>query len=99
MKVRLIVYILYGFTLRKYNSVNQIVPLFKGWKLLVRSAKLTTPYYKTVETYLPPINAKVTDYATIQRYMQYLQSLAESVNMPYVNITLDVGGSYECFFS
>lgn len=83
--------------LRKYNSFNQNVPMFKGWKLLVRSGKLKTPYYKTVETYLPPINAKVTDYVTIQRYMQYLQSLAKSVKMPYVNITLDVGAAMNAF--
>ena len=46
---------------------------------------------KTVETYLPPINAEVTDFQTIYTYLRYLQNLASVANMPYVNVTLDVG--------
>ena len=74
-----------------------MVPLFKGWKLQVRSAKLTSPVKKTVETYLPPINAKVTDYITIQKYMHFLRNLSADVNMPHVNITLDVGAAMNAF--
>jgi hypothetical protein len=52
---------------------------------------------KTTETYLPPVNAKVTEFSTIQRYMLYLQSLATEVKMPYVNITLDVGAAMNAY--
>lgn len=52
---------------------------------------------KTIETYLPPINAKVTEFMTIKRYMEYLQGLAEDMNMPYVNITLDVGAAMNAY--
>ena len=52
---------------------------------------------KTSETYLPPILSKVTEFSSIQKYVEYLQSLAASVNMPYVNITLDVGAAMNAF--
>ena len=47
-------------------------------------------------TYLPPIPSKVTEFKTILNYMQYLQNL-EEVNMPYVNITLDMGAAINAF--
>ena len=50
-----------------------------------------TALKKTTETYLPPITSKVTDFETISNYITYLKSLASECNMPYVNITLDVG--------
>ena len=52
---------------------------------------------KTVITYLPPINSKVTDFSTIFAYFDYLQKLAADVNMPYVNITLDVGAAVNAY--
>lgn len=78
--------------LRKIYSVNQLIPIFKGFKLEHRKTK-ETQIYKTSETYLTPLNSKVTEYQTIQRYIKYLQSLSQQVNMPYVNITLDVGAA------
>jgi len=82
--------------LRKSNSFLQRVPVFKGWKLQTRSIN-GPDIIKSSETYLPPINAKVTDYQTIQRYMRYLQTLAEKVNMPFVNVTLDVGAAMNAY--
>ena len=46
---------------------------------------------KTVETYLPPIPSKVVEFTTIERYLEYLEKLSMSCNMPFVNIALDVG--------
>ena len=34
---------------------------------------------------------------TILNYIQYLQKLAEEVNMPYINITLDMGAAINAF--
>jgi len=82
--------------LRKIYSVNQTIPIFKGFKLEHRKNN-SQPFFKTFETYLTPLNSKVTDYQTIQRYMQYLQSLAEQVNMPLVNITLGVGAAINAY--
>ena len=48
-------------------------------------------------TYLPPITTKVTDPTTIMKYMEYLQNLSMSVNMPYVNITLDVEAAINAY--
>ena len=44
-----------------------------------------------METYLPPIPSKVVEFTTIERYLEYLEKLSMSRNMPFVNITLDVG--------
>lgn len=84
--------------LRKNNSFNQTIPIFKGWKLKLRSTRnASIAVEKTTETYLPPLNAKVTEFSTIQRYMLYLQNLATEVRMPYVNITLDVGAAMNAY--
>ena len=48
-------------------------------------------------TYLPPINSKVTELDTIYCYFEYVQQLAAEANMPYVNITLDVGAAMSAF--
>ena len=82
--------------LRKQTSSQQKVPIFKGWNLQTRMDE-SMVLQKTIETYLPPINAKVTEFMTIKRYMEYLQGLAEDMNMPYVNITLDVGAAMNAY--
>ena len=46
---------------------------------------------------LPPITSKVTDYETVHKYMEYLQTLASKVGMSYVNITLDVGAAINAY--
>ena len=43
--------------------------------------------------YLPPINAKVTDFNTIDRYLMSIQKLADEANMSYINLTLDDGAA------
>ena len=52
---------------------------------------------KTVVTYLPPINAKVTEFSTIFTYLEYLQNLARQANMKYVNVTLDCGAAINAY--
>ena len=76
--------------LSKCNHFDQSVPNFKGWRLFARNA-VVQEVQKPVETYLPPITSKVTEFTTISKHMTYLQSLAASSNMLYVNITLDAG--------
>ena len=83
---------------RKQNSFNQVIPIFKGWTLNIRTMNNeNTEIKKTVETFLPPITSKVTEFSTIQKYLSYLQNLSESVNMPYVNVTLDVGAAISAY--
>ena len=52
---------------------------------------------QTVTTYLPPLNSPVTEFATIFKYLTYMQSLAKSVNMRYVNVFLDVGAAMNAY--
>ena len=46
---------------------------------------------------MAPINLKMTDFSTIFAYFDYLQKLAVDVNMPYVNITPDVGAAVSAY--
>ena len=57
----------------------------------------STKISKTEEMYLPPLPTKVTDPKTIFMYFQYFQKLAEEMNMPYVNVTLDVGAALNAY--
>ena len=79
--------------MRKLNSTDQTVSTYSGWRTHAKKINSSSSLKKTVLTYLPPINAKVTEFATIYRYLKYLQRLAAEVNMPYVNVTLDVGAA------
>ena len=83
--------------IRKQNHFNQVVPVLKGWLLNQRPEGSVTLIKKTSETFLPPLTSKVTEFSTIQRYLTYLQGLAASVNMPYVNVTLDVGAAINAY--
>ena len=65
-------------------------PKFSGWIILLMQATASAAIKQTVTTYLPPLNSPVTEFATIFKYLTYMQSLAQSVNMPYVNVFLDV---------
>jgi hypothetical protein len=83
--------------LRKLNMADQTLSTYSGWRTCVKKLNSTTPLKKTVLKYLPPINAKVTEFSTIYQCLTYLQLLASEVNMPYVNVTLDVGACcHEC---
>ena len=56
--------------LRKMNSKDQAVSSFSGRMLqLYTKCKEQSDMQKTIETYLPPINSKVTDFNTIAQYM------------------------------
>ena len=90
-----------GFTLRKSNCYDQAVPNFSGWRQALRKLA-NQELKKAVETYLPPITSKLTDFTTISQYITYLQSVYVSSNMPYVNIALDFRAavnSYKCIWS
>ena len=82
---------------RKLNGADQIVLSFAAWKTQVRTPNSLDPVQKTIVTYLPPIPSKVTDFNTIKEYLMYMQKLAEEVNMPDVNVTLDVGAAMNAY--
>ena len=63
----------------------------------MRRKDTATAVIKTTECYLPSITSKVTDYETIHKYMEYLQTLASEVGMPYMNIMLDVGAAINAY--
>ena len=52
---------------------------------------------QTITTYLPPSDSPVTEFAMIFKYLAYMKSLAKSVNVPYINVFLDVGAAMNAY--
>ena len=78
--------------MRKISSSDQIVPVFSAFGVQKRSKNTClSDLQKTCLTYLPPINAPITEFETIFKLFETLQSRACKAKMPYVNLTLDVG--------
>ena len=83
---------------RNHNAKDQMVPNFSGWLLKQRENNIpTSSLRQTSETYLPPIVSKVSEFKTIESYFEYLETLSKLCNMPYTNITLDVGAAIDAF--
>ena len=77
------------------HDLNYIcVLIFSGWFIHHRDKQNLC---KTVVTYLPRINAKVTEFSTIFTYLEYFQNLARQANMKYVNVTLDCGAAINAY--
>ena len=74
----------------------QKYPKFSGWIILLIQATASAAIKQTVTTYLPPLNSPVTEFAAMFKYSTYIQSLAKSVKMPYVNVFLDTGACKKC---
>ena len=68
------IYLVWLF-IRKQNSYDQAVTSFSRLLTQIRSNYKIQDTKKTIETYLPPINSKVTDFATNKRYFDYLQTV------------------------
>ena len=53
---------------------------------------------KTLRMYLTPISSKVVEFTTIiETYLESLEKLSMSCNMPFVNITLYVGEAMNAY--
>ena len=76
---------------RIVSSTDQIVPNFSGF--FVKSAGKADDLQKTKLTYLPPINASITAHSTIYKVFEMILSRANQVQLPYANITFDVGAA------
>ena len=86
--------------LRYSNRFDQVFPTFPGMLLKLRikeTKEKSKEVSKTVETYLPPLSSKITYPRTIYSYLLYFQSLAREMNMPSVNVTLDVGAAINAY--
>ena len=59
----------------------------------VKSAEEGTILEETKLTYLPPINAPITDFSSICNIFEVIQKIADRVNMQYANITFDIGAA------
>ena len=77
--------------LRNINSNDQVVPPISGFRVHDRLKNGVKECEKTKLTYLPPIDASITDFGTICKLFEMLLLRAGKVNVPYVNLTLDAG--------
>lgn len=75
--------------LKKQNAFDPDIPNYYGWTLKNRVYVKEKLEKTVVEVYVPPINAKITQFETIKKYMYHVTSLSNSANMPCVNIFLD----------
>ena len=77
---------------RNVNSNDQVAPSFSGFGVNDRLKNgVKEECEKTKLTYLPPIDASITDFGTIYKLFEMLLFRAGKVNVPYVNLTLDAG--------
>ena len=83
--------------LRLLASRDQTLPMFSGWLMQMRNKVTDKVVQRTFETFLPPMTTSITDYGTIYRLLVYLQSLCTEVNMPYVNVTMDVRAAMNAY--
>ena len=78
--------------LQDVNSNDQVVPPFSGFGVHNRLKNEVKEECEKIKlTYLPPIDASITDFGTIWKLFEMLLLRAGKVNVPYVNLTLDVG--------
>lgn len=84
--------------LQQFDDFDQNVPTFSAWETDNRTKSMEFgDVKKTVETNLLLINSKATDLKTVHKKLKYLQGLTADVNMPFVNVTLDVGPSINAY--
>ena len=77
------------------NTDNQTVQQSKCEveRFCVKSAEEGTILEETKLTYLPPINALITDFSTICKIFEVIQKRAARVKMQYENMTFDIGAA------
>ena len=77
---------------------NQFLPTFSGWCVAIQTGQLADiEIEKTSLTYLPPVNHPITDFATTYKVFEIIQNRARKANMPYSNVTLDVGAAINAY--
>ena len=84
--------------LRILNSADPELPMLSGWSIRVQQAiQNDIGLQKTKLTYLPPINAPITDFATMAKVFETVQERAKRNNTLFANITLDVGAAMTAY--
>ena len=83
---------------RVLSSKDQFLPTFSGWCVAIQTGQLADiEIEKTSLTYLPPVNHPIKDFATIYKVFEIIQNQAKKANMPYANVTLDVGAAINAY--
>ena len=88
------------YYLRFLASKGQMVPTFSGWcvskdinYLRVKNEQVE----KTTMIYLPPVNSPIMEFSTIKKVFEILIERAKRANIPYINMTLNVGGPLKAY--
>ena len=84
--------------LRLIQSSDQSIPAFSGWSVrMQQKAMADIAVQKTQMTYLPLVNSRVTEFATMSRVFEIIRNKPKKKNMKYANITLDTGAALNAF--
>ena len=81
-------------TVRNLSANDQIHPRFVGW---IISLFQKAESHATKMTYLPPVQAPITEYETIVQVFLTSRKLSMQSNMRYMHITLDVGAAIKAY--
>ena len=88
------------YCLRFLASKDQMLPTFSGWcvskdinYIRVKNEQVK----KTTMIYLPPVNSPTKEFSTIKKGFEILIQRAKRVNIPYINVTLDVEGALKAY--
>ena len=79
---------------RLLSSNYQAVPTFSGWSISQADGESLT---KTILTYLPSLSTRITEGNTIYKIFKIIQKRAIKMNIPYANITFDIGAAMNAF--
>lgn len=72
------------------KNTGVLVPSWTGWLTLTSSSSNDSEFQSVVD-YLPPINAPVTENATVQEIINISQKASEEVHQAYTLVTFDLG--------
>ena len=77
-----------------------MLPTFSGWCVSKNINYLRVKNEQVEETtmiYLPSVNSPVTEFSTIRKVFETLIERAKRVNIPYINVNLDVRGALKTY--
>ncbi len=81
---------------RHFSSPDEIIPSMSGRSVKIQ-AIFGEAFQKTDLAYLPPIDSPITEFSTMAKVFNITQEQARNMNMPYANITLDVGAAMNAY--
>ena len=81
-------------------SKDQMLPTSSGWCVSkdINYLRVTNEQVEKINMiYLLPVNSPITEFSTIKNVFEILIECAKRLNIPYINVTLDVEGTLKAY--